>query len=64
MVKSRRNSEKDRQLILDDLVHEAFSRTASAVNNDGEEAQIAYLMEEDGLTRREIEKVLEDRMEK
>ena len=64
MVKSRRNSEQDRQLILDDLVHEAFSRRASAVNNDGEEAQIAYLMEEDGLTRREIEKVIEDRMGK
>ena len=33
----------DREIALDDLVHDVMSRKASAINNDGEEAQIAFL---------------------
>lgn len=50
----------NREIALDDLVHDVMSRKASAINNDGEEAQIAFLKEE-GLTEEAIEKAIKEK---
>jgi len=49
----------DRQIALDDLIHEVFARKASEINNGGEKAQIAFLKSE-GWTGEEIEKQIQE----
>lgn len=47
-------NEPDRWEALSELVHDTASQAASTANNDGEAAQISYLMEH-GWDRDEIE---------
>jgi hypothetical protein len=50
----------ERQIALDDLVHDVMSAKASAINNDGEAAQFAFLKEE-GWTVEAIEKAIKEK---
>jgi SOS response regulatory protein OraA/RecX len=52
----------ERQIAIDDLIHELFSRKAAEINNQGEEKQLAFLKSE-GWTDEEIEEALQDAVE-
>lgn len=45
----------DYQEVLDELVHDAKSGEAMAINNEGVEAQVKFLVEVDGLEKAEKE---------
>lgn len=45
MLKELKELDIEEQIILDDLVHDEFTRMASNLNNEGIEEQVRFLLE-------------------